>query len=279
MIWLLLSLLSTVFLYIGLKLASQQKMNPFHLVVFNYISPFLLGWYMHGSWMDALYKNWIFFALALSISIFIVLLILSKTTELLGVTITSLAHKTSMIIPIVMAVFLYQEPMGYTRITGILLALTGLFLTLYKPSQQQPSVKYLGYLFLIFLLPGFNDTLIKYVEHYYLKNDMVLFVTIMYFFALCISGTYTFFTQGVKVKRNTALLGLLIGLPNFGGFYFFFLALDAIPESSVVIALNNVGTILFSVLVGLLFFKETPSKINAIGIFISVVAVYILAYA
>lgn len=278
MIWLILSIISSVLLYVGLKYAGNRNMNSLHLIFFNYITPFLLGWLLQGEFISSFSKPWIWHALILGLSIFFVIILLSYTTKYMGVTITSLAHKVSMIIPIVMAVFLYGERMSMLKIAGIICALLGLVLTIYKPSNQSLSFKYLGFLFLIFLIPGFNDTFIKYIEHHYLNGDAALFVTVMYFFSLCATAVYIAFTQRVVVQSNVVWTGLLLGFANFGGMYFFFLALDEIPDSSIVISLNNVGTILLSVAVAYFVFHEKLSKLNLMGISLSALAVYILTY-
>ncbi len=278
MIWLILSIVSSVLLYVGLKYAGNRNMNPLHLIFFNYISPFLLGWILQGEFLTSFSKPWIWHAFILGLSIFFVIVILSYTTKYIGVTITSLAHKVSMIIPIVMAVFLYGQRMTLLKIFGMACALVGLVLTIYKPSEQRLSRNSLGLLFLIFLFPGFNDTFIKYIEHHYLRGDAALFVTAMYFFSLCSSGIYILLTQRAPVQPKVAWTGFLLGFANFGGMYFFFLALEVIPDSSIVISINNVGTILLSVSVAYLLFHEKLSKTNLIGVGLSALAVYILTY-
>lgn len=277
MIYLILSILSTVFVYVGLRYAGSKNMNPYHVILFNYISPFTLGLYLIGfDFIGLFQKPWILHALILGACIFIAIILLSESTKYLGVTVTSLAHKMSMIIPIIMGIFLYHESVSWLKIMGIFLALIGLLLTLYKPTQDALSKQHMWVLLFIFLIPGFNDTLIKYVDFFYLKNDMVHFVTAMYFFSLVLTIIYVVLRQRKPIKWETVLTGFLTGFPNFGGFYFFFLALAYMPDSGQVISLNNVGTIVVSVILAYLFYREKISALNWLGISLSVMAVYIL---
>ncbi|MCP4553311.1 MAG: hypothetical protein GY834_15005 [Bacteroidetes bacterium] len=50
-------------------------------------------------------------------------------------------------------------------------------------------------------------------------------------------------------------------------------------ESNVLFPLQNVGIVMLTAIIGLLVFKEKLSVINWIGIFVSVLAILLIAFA
>ena len=72
---------------------------------------------------------------------------------------------------------------------------------------------------------------------------------------------------------------------NFGSIYFLVRALNYdIPihgrvDSSVVFAINNIGIVILSVLLGVLLFRERLSRANAAGMAVCILATLILSYA
>ncbi len=277
MLWVFLSIVSTVIMYAGLKYVGMHQTNRIHVTLFNYVTNFSLGLLLSGNFLVMFSKPWLPHAIILGISIFIVFILLGKTSTYFGVSVTSLAHKISMIIPILFGVKLYGESINVFKISGIILALIGLILTLYKPQNERFERKYMFLPLLIFLIPGFNDTFIKYVEFSFLQNDTELFVMSLFFFSLISALMYCVVTRNIKFEIKSISSGLLIGIPNFGNIYFLFLALASVEESSLVFALNNIGTIVFSVLLAYILFKEKLSLINWGGILVCLVSVFILS--
>jgi uncharacterized membrane protein len=74
------------------------------------------------------------------------------------------------------------------------------------------------------------------------------------------------------------LYGILLGIVNYFGVLFFIKALGTnIFDSSIIFGINNIGIVILSVLLGLLLFKEKLSSINLIGVFISIIAIFMLS--
>ncbi len=281
MIWIFLSILATVIMYVGLKYIGFLNTNPIHVVVFNYVSNFVLGLVFSLSTHDISRipsSPWLLHAAILGVSIFIVFVLLTNSSRYVGVSITSLSHKISMVIPVIASTFLYGEILSPLNIFGLLLAVTGLYLTLKKPEGEQIPRKYLFLPLLIFIIPGLNDTFIKYVGHHYLTDDVILYITTTFAFALLAAITYSVISkQGLPAKKSV-ISGLLVGVPNFGVFFFLFKALEVNPESSVVFSINNIGTILLSVIAATLIFKEKLRALNWLGIGLSLLAVFLISY-
>src|SRR5690606_15094400 len=73
--------------------------------------------------------------------------------------------------------------------------------------------------------------------------------------------------------------GIVLGTFNFCNILFYMKAHRALPENpSVVFTGMNIGVISLGALVGVLFFKERLSRLNYLGIVLSMVSVLIIAY-
>ena len=86
------------------------------------------------------------------------------------------------------------------------------------------------------------------------------------------------------INSKTWLMGIVLGLANFGSMYFLILALNHVDiktglqaMGSIVFGINNIGIVALSVVSGFFFFRERPSAINWIGIGLSFIAIAILS--
>ena len=75
------------------------------------------------------------------------------------------------------------------------------------------------------------------------------------------------------------LAGVLIGVPNYFSIWCLVRFLKNSPwQSSASIPVNNMGIVLFSAVVAWLLFKERLSLINWLGILLSLIAIYFIAF-
>ncbi|MEA3476964.1 MAG: EamA/RhaT family transporter, partial [Bacteroidota bacterium] len=72
--------------------------------------------------------------------------------------------------------------------------------------------------------------------------------------------------------------GIILGLINFGSTYYIIKSMASF-ESSVVFPIVNVGIVSLSTLTGFFIFREKLSWINWLGIFLSLTAIMLIAYA
>jgi len=143
---------------------------------------------------------------------------------------------------------------------------------------------------LIFLGIGILDSLIKYAQFRYISNDInPLFSGITFFIAGLTGLLLLPFNRNAAKdlgRFKTWILGILLGLVNFGSMYFFIGALNHIDvvsgkqaQGSIVFGINNIGIVAFGVIIGYLFFKERPTKLNWSGIALSVLAIAVITFS
>ena len=80
-------------------------------------------------------------------------------------------------------------------------------------------------------------------------------------------------------KFNQVVAGICIGIPNYFSIWCLVHFLQDSPwETSASLPVNNMGIVLFSTLVAAILFKEKLSIINWMGIALSGIAIYLIAF-
>ncbi|MBX7095046.1 MAG: DMT family transporter [Flavobacteriales bacterium] len=286
MIYLALSILFSTSLLVIFKFFEKHGINNTVGIIVNYITAASTGFIMSGKAPDISLiagSEWSPFAMLIGtifVSLFFTIAISAQKN---GMAITSVANKMSLVIPTIAAVFLYQESLQFLTIVGIVLALTGVVFTALK-SDQNNHLNRSAFLFpaIIFLGSGISDTLLKYVQFYYLHNVTVEYFSAVLFATAGSAGIIIFifmqFKKRQKIRIKDILGGIALGIPNYFSIHYLFLALDQKGiNSSTLIPINNIGIVVASALVGLLFFSEKYSMLNKIGLLLSVLAIVLIA--
>jgi drug/metabolite transporter (DMT)-like permease len=217
--------------------------------------------------------------------------LIGKSVEKAGMSTTTVAAKMSVIIPILFTIAIEtNDILTPLKITGIILALIAVFLTSYKPEKGKIEISTTLLPLLIFFGIGVLDSMIKYAQFRYISNDInPLFSGTTFCIAGLIGISLLLFNRNAAKDMGHAktwILGILLGLVNFGSMYFFIGALNHINvesgeqvQGSVVFGINNIGIVALGVLIGYLFFKERPTKLNWSGIALSMLAIVVLTYS
>lgn len=287
MIYLLLSIVSSTLIFLIFKLFKKYEIDNFQAIVFNYITATLIGVFLNDVNVDLasmVTEKWFIVAIitgAIFISMFNVMAV---TTQKIGVAVASVSSKVSLIIPVFLAVFLYDDEMPPIKILGIVIAVISVFMTFYAGKKSinigrlwiLPAVLFIG--------TGFLDTVMKFTQAALLsEEDFNIFSSVLFFVAGVI-GLVVLMIQkavkGSKLKKKNVIAGVFLGLPNYGSIYFLLQTFEhGNMDSSVVFPLNNMSIVALSAILAFVFFKEKLSLINWLGIFSSLVAIAIIAFA
>lgn len=288
MIYLLLSILATLFLFVIFKFFDQYKINTFQAIIINYVIAFSVGITSSEKAIqfDKLFDyEWLTGAIVLGFLFISVFNIMALTAQRHGLSVTSVASKMSVIIPVIFGVFVYHESTNLIKILGIILALISVFLTSIKPTTLSHTKNRLTLPILLFIGSGIIDTSIKYIETTYVEKNGIPLFTATIFAVAAILGFSILFIQKMNNKTIsfstiTILGGIILGFVNYYSVYFLLKALqNDVLESSVVFTLNNVAVVTFSALLGFLLFHEKLYKINIIGIIIAIISIAFITFA
>jgi len=284
MIYLLLSILSSSVIFITFKVTERFKTNLIKLITVNYLVAAILGFSFNRhpiSILNVFTSEWLPFALLIGFSFILMFFLIGYSTRLSGVAVTTIAGKLSMVIPILFSILYFSEKTTVLKITGLILATIAVVLTSYRPIDKAKNIKLIVIPIAIFLGSGITDSIVKYAQTYHVPNSLSLLFPAVVFLAALILGLIFILIKPKSLSKNISIAelvgGTILGIANFGSLYFFILALNNSKlDSSVVFGLNNICIVLFSILIGLTFFKEKFSRVNFAGVLMAIIAILIL---
>lgn len=290
MMYLIGSIVLTSYLTLSFKACERFRVNVFQAIVFNYITCVITGTIVNGSFpihaqnMQTPWFVWAMIMGAMFVSIFNVV---AMTAQKNGVAVASVANKLSLIIPVLLSVYLYQETVSGWKAIGVGIALLAVILTCYTPSGKDNAVQSSKWVYLLplilFISSGLLDALINHVQLTYVTADNNNDYLVSAFFSAAIIGSLVLTIQLIRKKQQfiwkNLLAGIVIGIPNYFSIWCLVHFLKESPwQTSASIPVNNMGIVLFSAVVAWLLFKERLSKLNWAGIILSLLAIYLIAF-
>ena len=286
MIFLLLSILFSTGLFVIFKYFGIYKIDVLKAIFVNYIVAFSMGFFFAERQIpisEIYLQPWFSGALflgALFVSIFFVM---AMTAQKNGVSVTSIAGKMSVVVPVIFGIILYNESVTFLKIVGIIMALIAVYLSSVKEEKSEKKGTLLLPV-LLFIGSGTIDTLLKYIQENYVSDEDVSIFSGSLF---GIAGAFAFLILVIKTlkKRESfgyknIIAGIILGVPNYYSIIFLIKALQNKNfESSTLFTINNVAIVVVSTLVGLFFFKEKFSIKNKIGVAMAILGIILVTIA
>ncbi|HEY0977874.1 MAG TPA: DMT family transporter [Flavobacteriales bacterium] len=265
-------------LFLLFKVFDQRNVPLFPAIVVNYITACLVGVLFSRPWtagdLSILHVP-AFVQGALFIGVF---LIMGRSAQQVGVAITTVASKMSLVLTVLATVLFFQERPGALGWAGIALALVGVAMASWtrdggaKKGWWMPAIIFFG--------SAMADILIDVVQRTRLTpTTEPVYPTLVFGASACIGLCIL-----LAGRQRSALLlprvligGAVLGLVNYGSIYFMVRALTSSGmRSSQVFPLMNIGAILFGTLASMLLFRERPDPWQRAGIATCVIALVLL---
>ena len=291
MIFLLLSILLNAYLGISFTVFKKYEVDLFQAIVFNYAFCVITGSLFMGRFpidstsLHQPFLPWAFVMGSLFISVFN---LIAFSSLLVGVTITQTANKLSLVIPVLFAVFFLGASLSWVKLTGIGVAMLAVIMVSKKSNQgNEKAIPLWEYSLpiVLFISSGIIDTLTNYVQHTFLLNDVALSNTYLIegFCAAFLIGIiillFLYFLRKKTFRFRHVVAGLLLGVPNYFSIYCLVRALqDHTLGSTAIIPINNIGVLFLVSLCGIFFFKERISRINAVGLAFTILAIVLIYF-
>jgi drug/metabolite transporter (DMT)-like permease len=278
---LMLSILLSSLVILLFRYFEHFRIDELGAITFNYLVAAGLGfllWQDKGMLADLTVKLWLIPALVIGVLFIAVYLIMSRSAATAGITITAVASRMSVLIPVSAGFLFFREELTLTKLLGIILAFLSFYLVLKPAGNVKLNWKKAFIPLLLLLGIGSNDTAMKYLVENYVTGEESQFLTVVFFVSL-LTGSLLFLYRSLRERRipqwKFLPAGALLGLLNFGSTYFLLIAMSVF-ESSVLFPVVNMGIVLFSTLLGLIFFREKPSAQNWLGIALAIVAILLI---
>lgn len=172
-------------------------------------------------------------------------------------------------IVVIFSIWYFGDRLSIFQITGIIIAITViLILTRLDDGSRVPMKEPRRAMILVFVAL-FSGVIAAISSKFAALNANLLgFMAVSY----CISMIISFFlrkriiSKGGENSREALIIGFLIGLINFGGFYFLLHALSSGPLS-IIISITGMYFVI-AIIMSVIFYKEklTPLRIVAISL-------------
>lgn len=284
MIALIGTIICSTLLLVIFRIFERYEIDSFQAIVVNYFTAFICGISIYAADIQpAILTNltWIPFigvSAILFISLFIIMAISAQKN---GIASTSVAVKMSMALSMLGMILIYKEAISFLKISGVLLALLGVFLLAgANKGTNKNSASFM--LVILFFGSGLLDLHLNYAQKVALSNlSPPLFTAFGFGLTGCI-GLVVYIIQGIRssykpVRAKNIIAGVTLGIPNFYSIYFILKSYRTLNwQDSSVLAVANVSIVILSVFVGLLVFKEQVNKIKIAGILSALLAITLL---
>lgn len=285
MVYLVLCIISSTLIMVVFKIVDRKQTDLFSAIVINYYTAVIFGALTGGfpSGDPARY-SWFGLSLIMGVLFVLVFLIMGLSTKKVGVAITSITGKMSVIMPISFSIIWFNEQLSGLKIIGIIMTLISLFLIVYTPQRQKPEERTSIILpLLLFLGVGIIDSSIKFAQETYIKGTDTNIFSTMTFLAAGVTGTVIWlirrFFFGIRLPVSV-FPGVLLGIVNFGSLFFMVKTLDSgIADSSIVFGLTSIGFVGLSIISGVVFFDEKLTTMKKIGIGFTALSIILLSFS
>lgn len=278
MIYLLLSICSSAVLYIIFKLFNKYEVHNFTAIVTNYLVASVFGLLLEENPLLTIKTsgNWIWVTAILGILFIVLFNVIAKVTQEYGITTSVIGNKMSLIIPVIAGTLIWQEQLPLAKITGIILALLGIVLTVYRKDGIHifhilPIILFVG--------SGLIDLILKLSQLYLIRDSEYNLFTTLIFASACVLGLAFGTIKGkLHFELKNILGGIVLGIPNYFSIYFLLQALNVdFMGSSSIFTINNSSILVLSSIISALLFKEKLSYKNWLGVSMCVLSIVLVA--
>lgn len=272
-------------LIIIFKMFEKYKIDNLQALIVNYLTAAGCSYFFLEqdlSLNQVLNSEWIYHAIIIGTLFIIVFNFYALGTQKVGVAVSTIANKMSLIFPVSAALILYpNEEFTFLKGIAFILAFIGIYLSSTKTGKLNFNKKYLWLIMIVFIGQGMSDAIFNdFVQKFPEEGGYLFFMTL--FIVASISGTLILLGRSFKgrgsLKLKSIFWGVMFGVPNFFSLLFFLESLsDPNLNSSIVFPLVSMGIIVNSGFIGSLIFKEKLSRNNWIGILLSICSIYIFS--
>lgn len=295
MIALIISTVCGAFFSIFFKIFQLRKINAVQAIIFNYATAVVLGYFLSLGGeivVNPLKAAWLPVAAFMGVFFIGGFVVMSLSTLRVGVAVTSVASRASMIIPIVFC-FFFIPGSDTPRWFAIAVVFIALYMIIYSGKENEKRSKAdirkdFWLPVIVFVSFGLSSSLLKLLQFNVSSSSSVLrsdlnqelsLITSVIFLSAMFLGIIYYFTGPSNIRGKfqfkNVLGGIALGGCNFFCTYFLMVSMKSV-QSVVLFPAHNIGIVLIDALAGYLWFKEKISGLQMTGIVVSLLAIIML---
>jgi uncharacterized membrane protein len=282
MIWFILAIAFSSMIVVTFKLFDRFGVNSIQAITLNYIIALLIGSQTLG--MSGLHEfvttshAWVPFAILNGFLFIVVLLSFAQSTKAVGIAITSVSSKTSVVLPVSMGFLLLHEGFGCLKMLGIVVALVAIYLSFRDKNTAHKPKQGLLFPLLLFFGTGLNDSVMKYAQVRYVEHQQTAYLMVVFGVALVFGFVlliYNFIKRSQRVSWRSIVGGVVLGVLNWYSTLFMLKAMK-VYDSSVLFPIFNSSIVTLAALLGFALFSEKLKPINWVGIALAILAIALI---
>jgi len=277
-------------IFLLFQLFGRWHVQTFPAIVINYGVAASIGWFLaggHQTFAEVQNQSWVPLALAMGLLFIYLFQLIARSTQEIGVTVTSIAAKLSMVIPVaIFLIFDAQDQLTVQKGIAIALSVPAIMLASWKPGESR-SISNWSMPLIIFVGSGMIDLMFAGYsgpEHMTRVDMRYLFASLPLITAFLVGLVWHVRTARVNAARlvpdaKTWLAGISLGAINFGSLYFLLETYDKVGiDRSAVMPVNNLAIILMSSGLSVAFLNEKLVKQNYLGLMLGASAIALLLW-
>ena len=273
MFYLLCTVLCSVLNSLILRMSNSKVKNELAMFASNYVVCILLSYlYLDKSLSFVFELDVLILAMIIGCLFLVSFFFFKVNIKYNGMVLSSTFMKLGIIIPTLMAIFVFKEEPKINQIIGILISIFAIILINYeKDAMNQGSKKW--WLVLLLIINGFSDSGVNIFRNISTSSNDI-FMIMIFVFALILTSIFMM-KDKQKVYKEDIFYGVILAIPNYYSVRFMMAALESI-DAILVYPIYSVGTIIFVTLIGVLFFKEKLSKNKTIALGLILISLVLL---
>ena len=271
------------------KYFGKYQVNNLQAIIVNYFTAGSLALFIANVngipivFQYIIFSPYILPSLIIGLLFIITFNLLAYGTQKIGIAISTVANKMSMIIPVIIGIYLFKEALGIIKLIGIILAISAIYMTSTKSGKLSFDKKFMPIILLIFLGQGIADGTLSWTQKFTLSTENTSLFFASTFFSAgtfgCLFLVYDLMVKKIQFQAKNILWGIALGVPNYLTLHFFIRSLQSpILESSQVFPVVNMGIIILSAVSGIILFKEKLTPLNWTGIAIAIIAISFISF-
>ena len=290
MLYLILTTLMNVGIFLSFRSYSRPGINTFSAIVINYLVCVLTGMIFYGRELienaSILSESWIFFPIALGVVFILTFFLMAITTQKYSVTVATISSKMSIVIPVIFSIYVFKlmdSRFDILNFAGLFFGIASIILCSIRSTGNGKTGWPPKYLLLIpafvFLATGFIDTSVNYMNAFLITPEQKPVLPVIIFASAFITGMVILVLRKDQISKRDLLGGIYLGIPNYFSLYFLLLTLSSFNNNgAVVYPILNIGIIVSSSIASYLLFKEKLIKPNIIGMILAIIAILLISY-
>jgi drug/metabolite transporter (DMT)-like permease len=282
-IWMFLNVLFGIGLYVLLRNISTRRADEVQVLCINYIVAgvcCMILYHPESVSTSVSVQKMLVPAILLGVLFIVCFWVVAHSSSRCGIGITTTAAKMSVVVPVMVGIIAFRQLDNmWVKIIGLMLAMCS-FLLIFLPKNKEKRSRYFLPL-MVFILSGITDTGTDIGNRFFAptQNDRYLFLMVTFFAAFIVGALISIYDIQHKRKKlllSSAILGVLLGLCNFGYMVALMKNLQQIG-SSIVFPVLNTSIVIGTVFTGIVFYKEKLDRTQWMGIALATVAVLLIA--